>query len=172
MTAWSEFDRRRWLNNATGFEYHLCMIFCVAKAIWSTIKNRATVPGGSPFFATEKCKRRQNNLPALREQPEHINQHWSMDFVSGSLYTGRRFRALTLVDNFARECTAIEVDHCTTGHGVGHLTVWHWFVVLSFNGKFRDECLNEPFLCLCVLLGRSLNCGERITMQLGLIDHH
>ena len=30
-----------------------------------------------------------------------------MDFVSDSLFDGRRFRALTLVENFSRECLAI-----------------------------------------------------------------
>jgi len=38
------------------------------------------------------------------------NERWSMDFVSDSLVTGRRFRLLTIVDNFSRECPAIEVD--------------------------------------------------------------
>ena len=35
---------------------------------------------------------------------------WSMDFVSDALYDGRRLRALTIVDNYTRECLAIEVD--------------------------------------------------------------
>jgi len=34
-----------------------------------------------------------------------------MDFVSDSLFNGRRIRALTIVDNFSRECLAIHVDH-------------------------------------------------------------
>jgi len=38
------------------------------------------------------------------------NERWSMDFVSDSLATGRRFRALAIVDDFSRECPAIEVD--------------------------------------------------------------
>jgi putative transposase len=38
------------------------------------------------------------------------NEHWSMDFVSDRIVTGRRFRALTIVDNYTRECPAIEVD--------------------------------------------------------------
>jgi putative transposase len=33
-----------------------------------------------------------------------------MDFVSDSIVTGRRFRALTIVDDYSRECPAIEVD--------------------------------------------------------------
>jgi putative transposase len=38
------------------------------------------------------------------------NEQWSMDFVSDTIVTGRRFRALTIVDNYTRECPAIEVD--------------------------------------------------------------
>ncbi len=41
---------------------------------------------------------------------ERPNQHWSMDFVSDSIVTGRRFRALTIVDDYSRECPVIEVD--------------------------------------------------------------
>lgn len=32
-----------------------------------------------------------------------------MDFVADNLFNGRRIRALTVVDNFSRECVAIEV---------------------------------------------------------------
>ncbi len=42
--------------------------------------------------------------------PVRPNQRWSMDFVSDSTVTGRRFRALTIVDDYSRECPAIEVD--------------------------------------------------------------
>ena len=43
------------------------------------------------------------------------NERWSADFVSDTLSTGRRFRALTIVDDFSRECIAIEVDFSLTG---------------------------------------------------------
>lgn len=46
------------------------------------------------------------------------NQSWSMDFVSDALFDGRRFRALTLVDNFTRECLAIEAGQSLTGADV------------------------------------------------------
>ena len=36
-----------------------------------------------------------------------INQCWSMDFVADQLFDGRRFRALTVVDNFSRKCLGI-----------------------------------------------------------------
>ena len=45
-------------------------------------------------------------LPA----PQRPNEIWSMDFVTDSLVTGRRFRALVIVDDYSRECPAIEVD--------------------------------------------------------------
>jgi putative transposase len=41
-----------------------------------------------------------------------------MDFVADALYDGRRFRALTLVDNFTRESPAIEVGSSISGKQV------------------------------------------------------
>jgi len=43
------------------------------------------------------------------------NQTWSMDFVADALFDGRRFRALTLVDNFSRECLGTVVDQSLRG---------------------------------------------------------
>lgn len=42
--------------------------------------------------------------------PEGPNERWSMDFVTDSIVTGRHFRALVIVDDYSRECPAIEVD--------------------------------------------------------------
>lgn len=48
--------------------------------------------------------------------PKGPNQRWSMDFVSDQLGpTGRRFRCLNIVDDFTRECLAIEVDTSLPG---------------------------------------------------------
>ena len=58
-------------------------------------------------------KRRRKGTAGARviiPAPERPNQKWSMDFVSDSTVTGRRFRALTIVDDYSRECPAIEVD--------------------------------------------------------------
>lgn len=115
------------------------------------------------------------------------NERWSMDFVSDSLVTGRRFRALAVVDDFSRECPVIEVDTSLGSARVVQVldrlaelrglpemitmdngpeftgrTLDEWayrtgvrlnFIrpgkptenafVESFNGRFRDECLNE-----------------------------
>jgi putative transposase len=114
-------------------------------------------------------------------------ERWSMDFTTDTLADGRNFRTLNIVDDFTRECVAIEVDrslpglrvtrvldrlHATTGlpqtivvdngpEFAGRtLDAWAYahgvslrFIrpgkpienayVESFNGKFRDECLNE-----------------------------
>lgn len=120
--------------------------------------------------------------PAVRR-----NERWSIDFVSDSLASGTRFRSLTIVDDWSRECPAIEVDTSITGarvvrvleritqeRGLPEVIVsdngpefiskaldrWSYdrgvklhliqpgkptqnAYVESFNGKFRDECLNE-----------------------------
>ncbi|WP_049246419.1 DDE-type integrase/transposase/recombinase, partial [Morganella morganii] len=46
------------------------------------------------------------------------DQCWSMDFVADNLFNGRRIRALTVVDNFSRECLAIEVGQGLRGDDV------------------------------------------------------
>jgi putative transposase len=43
------------------------------------------------------------------------NECWSMDFIADRLASGHRLRALTIVDNFTRECPAIEVAASLTG---------------------------------------------------------
>ena len=53
-----------------------------------------------------------------RAQPGCANDSWSMDFVSDSLFDGRRLRALTVVDNFTRESLAIAVDQGIKGEQV------------------------------------------------------
>ena len=58
-------------------------------------------------------KRRRKRAAGARvilPAPEGPNQKWSMDFVADITVTGRRIRALTIVDDYSRECPAIEVD--------------------------------------------------------------
>lgn len=38
------------------------------------------------------------------------NDEWSLDFVYDALANGRSVRVLSIVDNFTRECLALEVD--------------------------------------------------------------
>jgi putative transposase len=133
---------------------------------------------------------RRNKAAAHRQTPPALtspNECWSMDFVMDALFDGRRFRALTVVDNYSRECLEIEVGQSLKGEDVVRvmeriklvrgilpnrikvdngsefiskaLDRWAYenSVVLdfsrpgkptdnafieSFNGSFRDECLN------------------------------
>ena len=58
-------------------------------------------------------KRRRKGAAGSRvmmPSPQRPNQRWSMDFVTDSIVTGRRFRALAIVDDYSRECPVIEVD--------------------------------------------------------------
>jgi len=134
-------------------------------------------------------KRRRKGAAGARiilAAPMGPNQRWSMDFVTDSLVTGRRFRALAILDDFSRECLAIEVDTSIGGRRVVDvleklgalrglpevitvdngpefagkaLDEWAYrkgiklnFIrpgkpvenafIESFNGRFRDECLN------------------------------
>ncbi|MFP5212287.1 MAG: IS3 family transposase, partial [Acidobacteriota bacterium] len=132
-------------------------------------------------------KRARSERKSPLGAPEGPNQRWSMDFKSDSLSDGRRFRTLNIVDDFTRECVAIEVDTSLSGARVVRvldsigkergfpqvivsdngpeftsraLLGWcestgvrmHFIdpgkpvqnaFIESFNGKFRDECLNE-----------------------------
>lgn len=47
--------------------------------------------------------------------PQGRNRRWSLDFVADTLVSGRRFRILTLVDDFTRECLGLVVDTSLTG---------------------------------------------------------
>ena len=59
-------------------------------------------------------KRKRKKIAAaarvVMPAPAGPNEKWSMDFVTDSLVTGRRFRALSIVDDYSRGCLAIEVD--------------------------------------------------------------
>jgi len=122
----------------------------------------------------------------LRPEVEQPNACWSMDFIVDALFNGRRFRALTIVDNFSRECLAIEAGQhlkgdevvevmerlviergaperiqCDNGSEFVSKVLDKWAyengatmdfsrpgkptdnaMIESFNGTFRDECLN------------------------------
>lgn len=61
----------------------------------------------------KSSSQRATRLPATQ-----INQSWSMDFVFDQLFNGMRFRFLTLVDVYSRECLAIEAGQKMTGEDV------------------------------------------------------
>ena len=63
-------------------------------------------------------RKRPSHLRVVTPTAQAPNEHWSLDFIADSLADGRRFRALTVVDNMTRESPAIEVDKSLSGQRV------------------------------------------------------
>lgn len=126
---------------------------------------------------------RGNDIPAVMRPGER----WSVDFVHDRLATGRAFRSFTIIDDFSRECIALELDFSFSGTRLAQIfnriantrslpeiiksdngpeltsgkllewsgnagVDWHFIepgkpnqngTVESFNGRLRDELLNE-----------------------------
>jgi putative transposase len=146
------------------------------------------------IYAEEKLavRRRKGRKRALGTRrpmvlPSRANERWSLDFVSDTLTSGRRFRILCVVDDFTREALAVVPDFSISGHRLAReldaiiarrgkpKTIvsdngtemtshaifkwaqdrrieWHYIApgkptqnafIESFNGRLRDECLNE-----------------------------
>lgn len=65
-----------------------------------------------------RCKKRKKTASELRTHvpdAQRPNQQWAMDFMSDALFNGRKIRLLTLIDEFSRECLAVEVDTSING---------------------------------------------------------
>jgi putative transposase len=139
---------------------------------------------------TVRRRRRRRRVPRSVPRlaaPTRSNERWSLDSMLDVLDDGRRFRILTVVDDFTRACLAIEVDTSLGGRravqvlqrliesrgaptmlvtdngpefisrvldawAYGHSIELHFIepgkpnqnaYVESFNGRLRDECLNE-----------------------------
>lgn len=92
--------------------------------------------------------------------PSRPNERWSLDIISDAFTDGRRFRVLAVVDDFTRECLCLVADTSLSGvrlareldtlidrRGKPRTIVsdngTEMTSIESFNGSFRDECLNE-----------------------------
>ena len=74
------------------------------------------------LYAEEKLqvKRRGGRKRALGTRrpmavPDQANQRWSLDFVTDAFTDCRRFRILSVVDDFTRECLALVPDTSLSG---------------------------------------------------------
>ena len=56
----------------------------------------------------------RNPLPPATKQ----NERWAMDFIQDSLWSGRKYRTLSIVDTYSRECLTVEADTSLPGHRV------------------------------------------------------
>lgn len=68
-------------------------------------------------------RRRRRRRPLQRErqalvQPIEPNLCWSMDFMHDTLANGRAFRTFNVIDDYAREVLAIEIDFSISGDRV------------------------------------------------------
>ena len=62
----------------------------------------------------KRIVREREHLPV----PSHPNEHWAMDFIHDALWSGRKFRCLTLVDIASRYAPVIEVGFSLPGERV------------------------------------------------------
>ena len=51
-----------------------------------------------------------NDGSCIRKRPEYRNHVLAYDFVMDRTHNGKRFRMLTIIDEYTRECLAIKVD--------------------------------------------------------------
>jgi putative transposase len=76
------------------------------------------------LYRAERLSLRRKQRKRLRrarppsQAPTRVNQRWSMDFVSDAIAGQRPFRAFALVDDYTRECLAIEADTSLGGQRV------------------------------------------------------
>jgi putative transposase len=79
-------------------------------------------------------KKRKKMTAAVRvplARPTKPNERWSMDFVMDVTMAGRRIRVLAIVDDFTRECLAVEVDSSIGGARVARVLDQ----IIDFRGK-------------------------------------
>ena len=57
-----------------------------------------------------KARKRLRRVGSPRPARSGPNQEWALDFVHDAAESGRKFRALSVVDPYTRECLALEVD--------------------------------------------------------------
>ncbi len=61
-----------------------------------------------------------NDASCYRLRPRHADDVWAYDFVQARTHDGRAFRMLTVIDEYTRECLAIEVDRRLRSDDVLH----------------------------------------------------
>lgn len=90
---WAIFERLK----RRGYSWNHKRVYRVYKALGLNIRRKA-----------------KKRIPSRIKQPllqlSEPNAVWSMDFMSDSLYSGRRYRLLNIIDEFNRELLDVEAD--------------------------------------------------------------
>lgn len=99
-----------------------------------------------------KVKRRKR-IALLRGKavkPTGPNQHWSMDFVHAQTHDGRKFRILTVINQWSRESMALEANFRLTGRCVGQALDqaakqrgWPKAITVDNGTEFTSKALDE-----------------------------
>ncbi len=100
--------------------------------------------------------RTKKRLPKRQRVPMEVearpNASWSLDFMHDTLYSGRRFRTLNVMDEGMREVLGIEVDTSLTGERVvrvmDQLKEWYG-VPEAIRCDNVPEFLSTPFVTWC-----------------------
>ncbi len=79
-----------------------------------------------------------NDGSCVRLRPQDKDHVWAYDFVTARTHDGRSFRMLTLVDEFTRECLAIDVARQVTSDDVLERLAW-MFVVRGVPKHIRSD---------------------------------
>ena len=72
----------------------------------------------SSISATSAANQRQVHRLGIQQRLRGVLSSLTMDFMSDALFDGKRFRALTVVDAYTRECLAIHVNQGIKGEQV------------------------------------------------------
>lgn len=89
-------------------------------------------------------QRQRRRLPGssangcVRHKPTHPNHVWSYDFVSDRTEDGRQLKLLVVIDEFTRECLAIEAGRSFTARDV-KLTLQYLFAVRGAPEHIRSD---------------------------------
>ena len=73
-------------------------------------------------------KRRCGPKGEVIQKAQSRNHVWSYDFLEEHTVRGKRLRILAVIDEFARECPALLVDHSITSNEVVDLLDWLFLI--------------------------------------------
>lgn len=79
-----------------------------------------------------------NNGSCVRLRPGFRNHVWSYDFMQDRTHDGRVFRLLTIIDEYTRECLAIEIGR-KLSHDVVLEKLTELFVLRGVPGHIRSD---------------------------------
>ena len=120
--------RNRMKDLAEGHRsWGLPMIHCILQRESLVVNHKRSERIYKELGLSLRIRRRKKFAAATRlELPKasRPNEHWSMDFMQDVICNGRRFRVLTVIDTFTRECPVIEVDTSLTGERVTRVLDW------------------------------------------------